>query len=696
MIAHFILAGQSNIDEWFNTENDVALEAFTQTFLAQNPQYSDVRFFDAARGGSAILSGSASEYADVRAPDDPELNARIAANYWYDEATGEAGPNLETFTDNIAAEVAQGTEFLGIIWAQGEADTTYVGANGAEDYAEGLQFVLDALMEASGAPSVYIQALGDRAFYSETLHGGSAAIRAAQEAIADASDAITLATTIFDLPLRDSVHLTDDAYEVAAIRMAIAISTGETSPSAGHAVLLDANTLLLQFNLAPGQSVDGAFELGGFALSDNGTAIEIVSATVTSEGLLRIVTALPVTHPTLSYGAVEDSANMETNDFLFATGPNAKVPILPFVIRVGDTQLEISEQGNGLRIDGSHLSEVIEGLSGDDWIYGNAGHDMIIGGGGTDRMWGGANEDTFVMGTDGSFDVVYDFDISEDSIGLLGFSQDQITMMDYNGTGLDIRTTDGQRIVLRNVDIADADEVLFHMLGTDGDNALTGWGGADRIFAYGGDDIIDSGTGYDRIWTGNGADSVAFGAGYDTNIVYDFNLSEDSITLVGADLTDLTFSQYNGVNLEIRTIGGDRLILRNVDLDDAGLVDFNLPALAPALALIEGTDDGDTLRGTAADELFEAGAGTDRLYGGAGADVFAFREGSGLNVVYDFEDGVDRILVTGGFDDLTISTYGANDAEIRLAGGERLVLRDVDVADLTADDFVFEGADTIA
>ncbi len=694
MIAYFVLAGQSNLDEWFTVNDGAALEAFRTEFLARNPQYTDVQFYDAARGGSAILSGSASEYADVRAPDDPELNARIAANFWYDEDTGTAGPNLDLFAARIAAEVANGTQFLGVIWAQGEADTTYVGANGAEDYAAGLHFVLDALAQASGAPAVYIQALGDRTFYSETLHGGTAAIRAAQEAIADASDAITLATTIFDLPLRDSVHLTDEGYEIAAIRMAIAISTGETSPAVGNAILLDDTTLLIQMDLAPDQTIDSAFDLGGFTLTDNGVEVAILSATMTPEGQLRIVTASPVSNPTLSYGAVEDSADMQPGDFIFATGPAATVPILPFIVTIEDTRLGITEQGAGLRIDGSRLSETIEGQSGDDWIYGNGGHDIIIGGGGTDRMWGGANEDTFVMGTDGSVDVVYDFNTTEDAVGLQGYSQAEITITAYNGTDLDIRTSDGQRIVLRNVDISEADAVLFHMLGTDGDNVLTGWDGADRIFGYGGADVIDSGTGYDRIWTGAGADSVAFGTGYDTNIVYDFDLSEDSITLVGIDVSELEFSQYNGVDLEMRTADGDRLILRNVDLADAGDVTFNVSA--PAVTLVEGTDGSDTLRGTAADEQFEAGAGTDRLYGGAGADVFAFREGSGLNVVYDFEDGVDRILIAGDFDDITIQTYGSTDAEVRLGNGDRLVLRNVDVADLTEADFVFEAPEVFA
>ena len=51
MIASFVLAGQSNIDQWFHAGDGAALAAFEETFLALNPQYTSVEFFDASRGG---------------------------------------------------------------------------------------------------------------------------------------------------------------------------------------------------------------------------------------------------------------------------------------------------------------------------------------------------------------------------------------------------------------------------------------------------------------------------------------------------------------------------------------------------------------------------------------------------------------------------------------------------------------------
>jgi hypothetical protein len=688
MIAHYVLAGQSNMDQWFHAGDGAALEAFKDTFLALNPQYTDVQFFDAARGGSALLSESALEYAAVRAPDDAVLFDRITQNYWYNENSGEAGPNLSMFLEDIGAAVDAGIEFLGVIWAQGEADTTYVGANGADEYTEGLRFVLAQLTHASGAANTYIQALGDRAFYSEVLHGGATAIREAQQLIADSSDTITLATTIFDLDLRDSVHLTVEAYQAAASRMAVAISTGETSPTVGEAILIDANTILIQLELASDQQFSGEIELGGFSLLEDGMEVEISSVFITPEGLLRIETLSDVSNPTISYGAVEQSVTMQLDDFIYVTGPNGSVPILPFNLTITQPHLETTEISGGLRIESSALSEVVLGLSGDDYLYGNEGHDVLVGGWGRDRLYGGEGSDTFVLSTDQSTDIVYDFSVTEDAIGLVGYSQAEVTFRPYGDNDLDIRTTDGQRIVLRNVSYESAEDIRFHMLGTQAANELLGSAGDDRIFAYGGDDAINGGAGYDRITLGSGSDTVSFGTGFDTNIIYDFDIAQDTIFLVNVFASSLTVSQYGEDDLEMQTIVGDRLVLRDVSLSDFDLIHFEDDR--PEVAFLTGTDGNDVLRGSSMNDFVDSLGGTDRLYGGGGSDVFAFGSGSDLNVVYDFADGQDRIFIDGGdFDSLTFSTYNSTDAEIRLDSGERLVIRNLDYDMLNADDFVF-------
>lgn len=687
MIAHFVLAGQSNIDQWFSAGDGVALQSFRQTFLELNPEYTDVQFFDAARGGSAMLSASASQYANKRASEDPALHARISDNYWYDEATQSAGPNLDLFSERLEAEAAKGTEFLGIIWAQGEADTTYVGAESEATYTEGLDYVLHQLMAASGAPEVFIQGLGGRAAYSETLHAGTQLIRDAQRAVADGSDAITLATTIFDLELRDTTHLTAEGYSSAAARMAVAVSTGQSSPDVGEAILLSPTTLLVKLDLSVDQSTPTGVGLGGFTLTDDGVEVPIESVTLTPSGLLRIEAQSELRNPTLTYGSAEDSVTMEPEDYIAVLGPDGETVALPFSLTVAASRHTIEDLVSGLSVQGTERSESLTGLSGDDVIHGGAGHDTIDGGWGSDDLTGGEGSDTFMLSADASKDVIQDFDVARDAIGLRGLSAAEVTFTASDDGDLIVEGPAGQQALLIGVEAEEAPWVILKAFGTEGDNVLAGSSGADRIYALAGDDMVDSGAGTDRIWLGEGSDIVRFGSGYGTNIVYDFDVAEDTIDLADLTKMDLTFQSYKDVDLEVRTGAGDRLVLRDVDLS---LVDaLQIVDAPPRVTHVGGSNDADVLHGTALDEIFEGFSGTDRIYSGGGNDVFIFRQGSDLNVVYDFDTTKDRIYVEeADAVTLEILAYKDTDAELRLSSGDRMVLRNIDPADLFEDELV--------
>lgn len=125
---------------------------------------------------------------------------------------------------------------------------------------------------------------------------------------------------------------------------------------------------------------------------------------------------------------------------------------------------------------------------------------------------------------------------------------------------------------------------------------------------------------------------------------------------------------------------------------------------------LRGGDDADTLHGGAgADRLF-GGRGDDRLHlgagdqvwGGTGADVFVIEPGRGACGIRDFTAG-DRIDLSAfdlafeaadpGVEDGFALWQVGEDLRLRLVDetGARLTiwLRDVQAADLTADDFLF-------
>lgn len=96
---------------------------------------------------------------------------------------------------------------------------------------------------------------------------------------------------------------------------------------------------------------------------------------------------------------------------------------------------------------------------------------------------------------------------------------------------------------------------------------------------------------------------------------------------------------------------------------------------------LSGGDGADTLNG---------GRGADTLIGGLGRDTFVLREGSGNDLVTDFQNGIDRILIRttdDRFADLTIIEVEAG-VRIR-SDGETILLRGADLSDINAADFIF-------
>jgi Ca2+-binding RTX toxin-like protein len=96
---------------------------------------------------------------------------------------------------------------------------------------------------------------------------------------------------------------------------------------------------------------------------------------------------------------------------------------------------------------------------------------------------------------------------------------------------------------------------------------------------------------------------------------------------------------------------------------------------------MDGGDGADTLNG---------GRGADTLIGGLGRDTFVLREGSGNDLVTDFQNGIDRILINTSdnrFADLTIIEVEAG-VRIR-SDGATILLRGADLSDINAADFIF-------
>jgi len=105
---------------------------------------------------------------------------------------------------------------------------------------------------------------------------------------------------------------------------------------------------------------------------------------------------------------------------------------------------------------------------------------------------------------------------------------------------------------------------------------------------------------------------------------------------------------------------------------------------------ISGMGGSDRMYGGDGADVMQDGSGRDHFFGGAGADVFQFVQDGTLDLIRDYEPGVDKIdlsLLAGvtGMSSLTIEahSYGAS----IFAGGEEISIETVDQTGLTAFDF---------
>lgn len=203
------------------------------------------------------------------------------------------------------------------------------------------------------------------------------------------------------------------------------------------------------------------------------------------------------------------------------------------------------------------------------------------------------------------------------------------------------------------------DDVLRGGIGDDliyggaGDDRLNGGMGADRLYGDEGDDRIQGAKGDDVIYGGDGNDKIIDGDGNDR--------------FYGGDGKDY----IHGGDGDDQIVGG------------AGV---------------------DKLVGGAGSDTINGGAGNDNLWGGnftddGVTDVFVFNGQSGKDYIHDFDVGTDKIDLSVFRINYTKLLDYAEDkgwaAVIDLyafdggVGGDRIVLPDVTLADLSESNFIF-------
>ncbi len=215
-------------------------------------------------------------------------------------------------------------------------------------------------------------------------------------------------------------------------------------------------------------------------------------------------------------------------------------------------------------------------------------------------------------------------------------------------------------------------------------NAIVGGDGVETIrntgtitgfvWLEGGDDRYDGRGG--RIIDG----TVGGGAGNDRFFLDDKRDSVHESVGNGYDRLTVSFSyKLDGTNEmeEIRLAGkGDYRLVGN---DMAGY--------------LQGNKGDNRLVGKGGDDAFFGGAGDDIMTGGAGIDGFYFKPNADREIVTDFTDGEDLLIHFAGDEITSVADLLANHVhqkgdDLVISGdGTKMILRDFDKANLTADDF---------
>jgi len=185
------------------------------------------------------------------------------------------------------------------------------------------------------------------------------------------------------------------------------------------------------------------------------------------------------------------------------------------------------------------------------------------------------------------------------------------------------------------------------------------------VWLLGGNDTVIGSADSELILGNEGQDSISGGAGNDT--------------LLGGKDSDFV---DGGI--------GNDLVRGDLDADTVRGGDGN-----DSLFGGRGTDQ---LFGDAGDDFLSGDRDNDTLTGGLGRDTFALSTGGGLDIITDFENGIDLIQLPAGlnFDAISIQSIGANAVITVKSTSEQLAqLNNIQGSSITRANFAGSGVQSI-
>ncbi len=304
-------------------------------------------------------------------------------------------------------------------------------------------------------------------------------------------------------------------------------------------------------------------------------------------------------------------------------------------------------------IFGDAAATFLNGSAGDDTIHGANGDDGIAGGAGADLLHGDAGNDNFAYFTvsesaGASIDTIADFITGEDSLDLSLIPPLNLVLN---------RTLAGGTVLTATIAGAAFQINLLTNIGGVDIRGLTtgitvnGTANAETLIGSIFNDTFQGGAGADTIVTSDGNDIVRYTAASEStpgapDLITDFKTNEDKLDFSSLAPTNVKFQKNAGAWEVSASTSGDTILVRST----LQLFASDILGITSGITSI-GDDGPETHRGTAFADIIQGNGGSDALFGGLGADVFAYAKGSdsnagGSDILQDFVTGTDRIDLT--------------------------------------------------
>ncbi|MCC3451269.1 MAG: tandem-95 repeat protein, partial [Microcoleus sp. PH2017_39_LGB_O_B] len=304
-------------------------------------------------------------------------------------------------------------------------------------------------------------------------------------------------------------------------------------------------------------------------------------------------------------------------------------------------------------IYGGLPSPVAVGADADsDTIFGNEDNDYIVGEAGNDVIYAGKDDDRAIAGKDD--DIVW------------GDKGNDTLFGDRGNDSLFGGTSDSSDGDLTGKDLLFGDKGNDLLYGQESEDTLVGGDGNDTIHGGKDNDLICGESGNDLLFGDLGSDTICGGDGDDT-IFGDIdnipkNGSSQKDYLCGGSGNDLIFGDEDADKL----CGGE------------------------GKDTLYGGKGNDTLMGGSGDDWLIGDLGKDTLQGGSGRDYFLLTAGESGDVIADFRQGEDLLVLTGGLnvDRLSIVQDGGATL-IKIANTDKILatLNGVQANFITQQDF---------